>query len=64
MRVQVNVNDNLVKKIDEYASAMGVSRSALCSVWIATAIMGMEKGLDTISAMGNDLTQALLDKTE
>lgn len=42
MRVQVNVSDDLVKKIDEYAKIMGVSRSALCSVWIGQIVMCYE----------------------
>lgn len=43
MKVQVNLSDELVSKIDSFAKAMGVSRSALCGVWIGQTVMSMEK---------------------
>lgn len=43
MKVQVNLSDELVSKIDVFAKAMGVSRSALCGVWIGQTVMSMEK---------------------
>lgn len=60
MRVQVNVSDDLVKKIDEYAKVMGVSRSALCSVWIGQAVMGMDRSFQVVQSMGDKLGEALL----
>lgn len=53
MRVQVNVSDDLVKKIDEYAKVMGVSRSALCSVWIGQSVMSYEQSLSIVKQMGD-----------
>lgn len=53
MRVQVNVSDDLVKKIDEYAKVMGVSRSALCSVWIGQSAMSYEQSLSIVKQMGD-----------
>lgn len=35
IKVQVNLDENLVRKIDEYANCVGVSRSAVCAIWIA-----------------------------
>jgi predicted transcriptional regulator len=46
MKVQVNLSDDLVSRIDKFAKAMGVSRSALCGVWIGQSLMGMEKTLE------------------
>lgn len=46
VKVQVNLSDDLVSRIDKYAKAMGVSRSALCGVWIGQSLMGMEKTLE------------------
>ena len=34
MRLQVNVGDNVVKRIDMLAKEIGVTRSALCSMII------------------------------
>lgn len=59
MRVQVNVSDDLVKKIDEYAKVMGVSRSALCSVWIGQCVMGYEQSFSIVQQMGDKLEQSL-----
>ena len=53
MRVQVNLSDDLVKKIDGYAKVMGVSRSALCSVWIGQSAMSYEQSLSIVKQMGD-----------
>lgn len=60
MRVQVNVSDELVERIDKYAKTMGVSRSALCSVWIGTHVMSLDKSMDILDEMGVKLTDVLL----
>lgn len=44
MRIQVNVSDETVEKIDKLAKEMGVSRSALCSVWIGQYLYSLESG--------------------
>ncbi len=43
MKVQVTVSDEMVNKIDKYASLMGISRSALCATFIGQGIMGYDK---------------------
>ena len=55
MRVQVNVDDEMVKKIDAYAKRMGVTRSALCSVFIGQGIMGYEKSFEVLDRVGDKL---------
>lgn len=39
MKVQVNVSDEMVKLIDEYAEMMGVTRSSLCAIFIGQGVM-------------------------
>lgn len=46
MRVQVNVSDDLVKELDEYAASVGISRSALCAYFIGQGMYGIKKGLE------------------
>lgn len=46
MKVQVNVSDEMVEGIDKYAKAMGVSRSALCSMWIGQGKMAFDKSFE------------------
>lgn len=46
MRVQVNVSDDLVKELDEYATLVGISRSALCAYFIGQGMYGIKKGFE------------------
>ena len=48
MRVQVNISNEMVKKIDDYAKTMGVSRSALCSMFIGEGVLGFDKSLSLL----------------
>ncbi len=57
LKVQVTVSDEMVTKIDSYAKEMGISRSALCSVFIGQGVLGFDKAykmvndaIDTVSA--------------
>lgn len=45
MKLQVNVNDDLVKEIDKYAKAIGMTRSALCAYFIGQGIFGVKQGI-------------------
>lgn len=59
MRVQVNVDDEMVAKIDAYAKKMGVSRSGLCSVLIGQGIMTYDASFNALNgALGELLTSA------
>lgn len=49
MRVQVNVADELVQQLDEYAKAVGLSRSALCGYFIGQGMFSLQKGLEMAS---------------
>lgn len=60
MRVQVNLSDEMVSKVDSYARKMGVSRSALCSMLVGQGIMGYDKSMDLISILGDKLGDSLL----
>lgn len=61
MRVQINLNEDLVKKIDEYAAAIGQSRSAVCAVWIGQSVLGIERATQTLENIGVDVAKALRD---
>lgn len=60
MRIQVNLSDEMVSKVDSYATKMGVSRSALCSMLVGQGIMGYDKSMDLISVLGDKLGDSLL----
>lgn len=44
-RVQVNLGDKTLALLDRYADAMGVTRSALCSVLIGQGLMNYNPAL-------------------
>lgn len=60
MRVQVNLSDEMVNKVDAYATKMGVSRSALCSMLVGQGIMSYDKSMDLLSILGDKLGDSLL----
>ena len=68
MKVQINLSDDLVARIDKFAKAMGVSRSALCGVWSGQTVMSMEKTLETgqkvIEELLNDVDSGLSDTAD
>lgn len=53
MRVQVNLSDEMVERVDDYAKKMGVSRSALCSMAIGQYIFSFDKSSDFIRKLGD-----------
>lgn len=60
MRVQINLSDEMVEKVDSYALKMGVSRSALCSMLVGQGIMGYDRSMDLLSILGDKLGDSLL----
>lgn len=60
MRVQVNLSDEMVGKVDAYARKMGVSRSALCSMLVGQGIMSYDKSMDLLTLMGDKVGDSLL----
>lgn len=61
MRIQVNLSDEMVARVDKYAEMLGVSRSALCSVFVGQGVMGYDQAFKIVSnasvnVMQNDVT--------
>lgn len=64
MKLQVTVSDDLVAQLDRYAEMMGVSRSALCAVFIGQGVLGYNKSFKVLDDIGQKLGDSLLvDKT-
>lgn len=59
MRIQVNLSEKMVGKIDSMAEDMGVSRSALCSTIIGNYVMNYEKSVDVLEKVGFQLANSL-----
>lgn len=61
MRIQVNINDDMAKRLNIYAEKMGVSRSALCAMFIGQAVMGYDKAYELIETAG---TNAIMEQSK
>lgn len=59
MKVQVNVNDDMVKKIDQYAKAMGVSRSSLCAMFIGQGVLGFDKAYEIVNTYTENILEGV-----
>jgi metal-responsive CopG/Arc/MetJ family transcriptional regulator len=56
MYIQVNVNKELVTKIDKYAKSMGTSRSALCCTLIGQGVMAYDKAFETFDTVAKNIS--------
>jgi hypothetical protein len=64
LKVQVTVSDEMVTKIDAYAKEMGISRSALCSVFIGQGVLGFDKAYKLVNDAIDTVTSDLIEKME
>lgn len=48
MRVQVNLSDEMVRMVDDYAKLLGVTRSSLCSMLIGDGVLEFQEARDGI----------------
>lgn len=67
MYIQVNVSDEMVSKVDKHAKSIGISRSALCALFIGQGINGMESANSIIDDIKDcvkvELSNSLSDKS-
>lgn len=61
MKVQVNIEDEAVKRIDEYARQMGVSRSAWCGMMIGQGLVAMDRSIMVIQKMAEGAQMTIED---
>lgn len=59
MRIQVNLANGMVDRIDKYAELMGVSRSALCATLIGQGIMSYDKATEIVKNIQDKATDTL-----
>lgn len=60
MKLQIMVSDELCEKVDKYAKEIGVSRSALCAMFIGQGV----RGYDQASEIIDELKTKILDNPE
>lgn len=54
MRVMINVDDDVVKKIDEFANQELRSRSQMSTILLKLGLMDMERRLDSLGVKKMD----------
>ena len=64
MKVQININDDIVKRIDEYAKSLGISRSACCAMWLGQAVQSVEKQNKMLEKTGLSIVDLLAQELE
>ena len=64
MRIQVNLGDEMLKKVDSYSKLLGVTRSSLCSMLIAQGVMAYDKGFEVIDKIGSQLGKNIINAAE
>lgn len=55
MRLQINVSENLAKKIEYYSNEFGVSKSAFCSMMLGQSVLGLDGAKDALTQVGKEL---------
>lgn len=65
MRIQVNISEVMLKKLDKYVELMGCSRSSLCSQFIAQGLVGWDKAFSVLEEIRdsaiNDIKSSVLE---
>lgn len=62
MRIQVNLGDALLSKVDKLADACGVARSAVCSMLISQGILAYEKSFEIMDSLKESLPDKLTER--
>lgn len=59
MRIQVNLGDALLAKVDKLADACGVARSAVCSMLISQGVLAYEKSFEIMDSLKDSIPDKL-----
>lgn len=52
MRVQMNLSESMVSRVDNYAKMFGISRSAFCSMMVGQGVINLDYGKGMIEKAG------------
>lgn len=63
-RLQVNISDEMMSRIDMYASKLGVTRSAFCAVVLGQGLAGYDATFGMVSDVQTQMTNKLLERVE
>lgn len=57
-KLQININDDIVARIDKHAKLLGVTRSALCAMWLGEALLNAEAKVNMTQEYSKTFVQA------
>lgn len=60
MRIQVNLSDSMVAKLDKIADEYGVTRSALCAMLIGQGADGINQAKQIISEISDSMKKEMV----
>lgn len=60
MKVQVNLSEEMVERVDAQAKSIGLSRSGLCAVAIGQYIANCDNALSIASALPKEYLEMVL----
>ena len=63
-RVQLQIGEEILIKLDKYADLLGVSRQALAVMFIAQGLTGFEKAFDLYDKFGEEFMKKLAGKDD
>ena len=61
-RMQVNVNDEMLEKIDFYCQKLSVGRSALSSMLIGQGLAGLDQAFGLLSDVQSEMKSKVLEQ--
>lgn len=59
MRININVSENVVSRLDSIAQGYGMNRSQLCTFFIGQGVRSVEMQNQAAAALGPQLAQQL-----
>lgn len=60
MRIQVNLSDTMVKRVDKLADDYGVTRSALCSMLIGQGVDGINQAKQIMTEISDSMKKEIV----
>lgn len=64
MRVQVNLSEKMVERVDRIAEDMGLSRSAVCNMLIGQGVSSYEKANNIIANLPQEAIVKALEQNK
>lgn len=64
MRVQVNLGDEIVEKLNYYSELLGITRSSLIAVFVGQGIAAYDKSFSVLENVGVQAAEILKNENE